>query len=238
MLPLSIRTEDRDSMSGLHQFMKTTIGAKALMAVTGLILFGFVVGHLLGNLQFFAGAEKINAYAQFLKSTPALLWGTRVVLALALIVHVTAALKLRARSSAARPVPYAKYQTARTTYAAKAMVLTGLTVLGYVIFHLLHFTIGTIEPQAFALTDATGRHDVHSMMVKGFQVPWIAGAYIVAQLTLLLHLWHGLGSAFQTLGVQHPRLDFLKHGFGPLVAVLIFLGYVSIPLSVLLGVVK
>jgi succinate dehydrogenase / fumarate reductase cytochrome b subunit len=225
-------------MSGPYAVTKSTIGAKALMSVTGLVLFGFVVGHLLGNLQVFAGAEKMNAYAAFLKATPAILWPARIVLLACLIAHVAAALTLRARSRAARPVPYAKFETSRTSYAAKAMLLTGLSVLAYLVYHLAHFTLGYVKPEAFARVDALGRHDVYGMLVEGFQDPVVVALYVTAQLLVAAHLWHGASSAFQTLGVRHPRLEFLKSGFGPAVAVLIFAGYVSIPLAVLAGVVK
>lgn len=221
--------------------LESSLGLKVLMAVTGLVLFLFVVGHLLGNLQIFQGRAALNDYAAFLKASPGLLWGTRVVLLLALALHVGSAFRLTARSRAARPVAYVRYETVRTTYAARTMLMSGLLLLAYVVYHLLHFTLGVVQPENFRLTETVGdvvRHDVYGMVVAGFSNPWVSLSYIVAQALLAMHLSHGVSSLFQTLGVHHPRLAFLKGWFGPVVAGAIFLGYVSIPIAVLMGVVQ
>jgi succinate dehydrogenase / fumarate reductase cytochrome b subunit len=225
-------------MSDPSSTLRSTISLKAMMAVTGLLLFGFVVGHLAGNLQIFAGRDALNRYAAFLKSSPLLLWGARLGLLAALAIHLHAAAVLSRRSLEARPVPYAKYVTSRTGYAARAMLWTGLCVLFYVGYHLAHFTFGWVQPEAFASIDAEGRHDVYGMVVAGFRQWPIAAIYLIAQLVLGMHLSHGVSSAVQSLGVRHPRLLFLKSWFGPSVGTAIFLGYASIPAAVVLGFVR
>lgn len=208
------------------------------MAVSGILLFGFVLGHLAGNLQIFAGREALNRYAAWIQSNPPLLWGARIGLLVILAIHLHAAAVLTRRSRAARPVPYAKYQTSRTTYAARAMLWTGLCVLLYVLYHLAHFTLGWIQPEAFAGVDAQGRHDVYGMVVAGFRCAPIAAIYLVAQAVLGLHLSHGFSSSLQSLGLEHPRLAFLKTWFGPAVGTIVFLGYASIPAAVVLGFIR
>lgn len=237
----------------LRKTFSSTIGAKTLMAITGLLLLGFVIGHLVGNLQVFAGREKLNDYAEFLKNSGPLLWGTRIGLLAIVAVHLGAALRLKARSRAARPIPYVMVTPQKTTLAARTMLMSGLVILAFVVYHLLHFTVGTLWPAEYHLTEQVirpvlvsgapqletySRHDVYGMVIAGFKNPWIVLSYVVAQILLALHLSHGVSSAFQTLGVSHPALAFLKSRLGPTLAVLIFVGYVSIPMSILLGVVK
>ena len=228
-------------MTGLTQTIRSTIGAKTVMALTGLALFLFVVGHLVGNLQIFVGRQAINDYADFLKNSGPLLWTARLGLLMLLVAHVDSALRVTARSRAARPIPYQVNQPKRSTYASRNMLMTGLILLAYVVFHLLHFTLGVIQPDAYALVEQVKEHsraDVYGMMIAGFRNPWIVLAYVLAQGLLALHLSHGLSSAVQSLGVTHPRLRWLKGSFGMFVAILIFVGYVSIPVSVLLGIVE
>ena len=228
-------------MSGLRQTIGSTIGVKTVMALTGLALFLFVVGHLVGNLQIFVGREAINNYAELLQSSGPVLWGVRTVMLVLLLAHVVSALATWNRSRAARPVPYMVTTPQKSTYASRTMLITGLILLAYVVFHLLHFTLGVIQPDAHALTEVVGdneRIDVYGMMVAGFSNPWIVLLYVISMGLLALHLSHGVSSSFQTLGVTHPRLVWLKGSFGGFVAIVIFLGYVSIPLAVLLGLVE
>jgi succinate dehydrogenase / fumarate reductase cytochrome b subunit len=192
--------------------LASSVGSKTVMAVTGIALFGFVVVHMLGNLQVFLGPERLNAYAKGLEDLGPLLWVARI----GLLAYVGATAQV-------------------TSYAARTMFVSGLLVLAFVVYHLAHFTFGWIAPSHHALTDAQGRHDVYAMVVRGFRIPAIAVSYLVAQAILASHLSHGLSSAFQTLGVTHPRLAFLKAGFGKAVAAGIFLGNASMPLAALLG---
>lgn len=216
---------------------RSSIGRKFLMALTGLMLIGFVIAHLLGNLQVFAGQEALNSYAHLLKSNPKLLWGARGGLILAFIIHVVTALQLRAANAAARPVPYAYNNTVQATLASRTMALSGVIILFYVIGHLLHFTLGIILPQYASLVDSQGRHDVYSMLVHGFQVRPVAIAYIFCLALLWSHLSHGISSVFQTLGFNHPRYTACVKRLGPGLSALIILGYISIPLAVMLGYV-
>jgi len=217
--------------------LSSSIGSKTVMALTGLGLLGFVIVHMLGNLQVFAGPEKLNGYAKTLKDLGPLLWILRGGLAALFLVHVLSALAIVRANRAARPAPYVGRRDQVTTYAARTMIYSGLIVLAFVVFHLLHFTLGVTHPAHFSSKTPTGGQDVYTMVVLGFgQVP-VALAYVVAQAILCLHLSHGASSAFQTIGVTHPRLAFLKAGFGKAVAAVIFVGNVSIPLSVLAGLV-
>jgi len=213
----------------------STLGLKTAMALTGLALFGFVVAHLLGNLQVYAGPERLNAYAASLQALGPILWVLRGGLLVVLVVHVSCAVALTLRNRAARPEAYVGMKPQVTTYAARTMLMSGIVVLVYVAFHLLHFTVGAIQHAHWALTDAKGRHDVYAMVVLGFRDAPTVLVYVLAQALLCLHLSHGASSAFQSLGVTHPRLAFLKEGFGKAVAVAIFAGNVSIPLACLAG---
>lgn len=222
-------------MPRLRNPLATSIGSKTVMAITGLLLFGFVVAHMIGNLQVFAGPAKLNGYAETLQDLGPLLWVMRGGLLVIFLAHLAAAFSIYRTNSAARPVAYVSSKPQITTYAARTMVYSGLIVLAFVVYHLAHFTFGWVAPGYASLRDHLGRPDVYSMVVLGFRVPAIAISYVVAQAVLATHLSHGLSSAFQTLGVTHPRLAFLKAGFGKAVAAVIFVGNVSMPLAALLG---
>jgi succinate dehydrogenase / fumarate reductase cytochrome b subunit len=214
--------------SRLQGFFSATIVKKAVMAVTGVVLFGFVVGHLLGNLQVFLGPDRLNAYAAFLKSNIELLWGTRIVLLVSVTAHIVVALQLYALKNQARPVAYAKKNNSHSTTASRSMYITGPMIAAFVVYHLLHLTWGVAHPD-FSDTD------VYSNVVFGFQQWPVSVAYIVAIGLLCLHLRHGIYSMFQTLGVAHPRWTPRIKSAATLMSALIFLGYVSIPVSVLAG---
>jgi succinate dehydrogenase / fumarate reductase, cytochrome b subunit len=222
-------------MPRLRNPFATSIGSKTVMAITGLLLFGFVLAHMVGNLQIFAGPAKLNGYAKTLQDLGPLLWVMRGGLLVIFLTHLFAAFSIWRANQAARPVAYVSAKPQVTTYAARTMVYGGLIVLAFVVYHLAHFTFGWVAPGYAHLEDPLGRHDVYAMVVLGFRVPAIAISYVVAQAVLALHLSHGLSSAFQTLGVTHPRLAFLKAGFGKAVAAVIFVGNVSMPLTALLG---
>lgn len=225
-------------MKGYLGGLSSTVGIKFLVAVTGLIWVLFVTIHMLGNLQIYLGPEAINSYAAFLKSKPGPLWVARVILLAALVVHVWGITKLTLANREARPIPYAVKKTVRSTFSSRTMVMSGLVLLSFVIYHLLHFTLGVTHPEHFRLEDAVGRHDVYSMTVLGFQQPIVSIAYIVATLLLGLHLSHGISSLFQTMGLSRPWIAPLIERLGLVVTVIVVIGNVMIPLSALFGLIE
>ena len=220
-----------------HMILDASIGKKALMAVTGLVLFGFVVAHLLGNLLVFAGPEALNAYALHLRDLGPVLWVARGVLLVSMLLHIWASARLTRENHAARRQRYAVYRPSATTYAARTMMLSGLLLLAYLIYHLLHFTFGVINPSAAHFTDSLGRHDVYRMVVLGFQQWPVVLIYVVGVGMVCGHLSHGIGSTMQTLGINNERTTSLFMQWGRLIALLIFLGYCSIPMAILLGAI-
>jgi succinate dehydrogenase / fumarate reductase cytochrome b subunit len=219
------------------KFTRTSIGRKIFMAISGLILFGFVVGHMIGNLQIFLGQEQLNAYAQALKDLPVLTYTVRTVLLVLLIVHVWLAVRLYLENRASRPVGYVYEDTVQASLASRTMIWTGLGVFLYVVYHLLHFTFIVTNPQYEHLVDAAGRHDVYSMVVLSFQNYLISAVYIVALFLVTYHLSHALFSLFQTLGLNNPRIQPALKRTCTTIAVVIFIGYASIPVAVLLNIV-
>jgi succinate dehydrogenase / fumarate reductase cytochrome b subunit len=214
--------------SRVHGFFSATIVKKAVMALTGVILFGFVAGHLLGNLQIFLGPERLNAYAAFLKGNLELLWGTRIVLLASVTAHIVVTIQLYQIKTKARPVAYAKKNNSHSSVASRSMYLTGPMIAAFVIYHLLHLTVGAVHPQ-FSETD------VYSNVIYGFQHVVVSIAYTVAIGLLCLHLRHGIYSMFQTLGVSHPLYMARIKKVASVLSVLIFIGYISIPAAVLAG---
>jgi succinate dehydrogenase / fumarate reductase, cytochrome b subunit len=218
---------------GSLRFWQTTVGKKAVMAVTGFILFGFVVGHLLGNLQIFLSPEKINQYAASLRTFPTLLWCTRITLLLAVVLHIGSSFQLWALQRAARPIPYVKKVNLHSTYASRTMVWSGPILLAFILFHLLHFTFGTIHPGGPFV-----EYNVYNNVVTGFQVWPVSLFYILAMIMLCFHLYHGLWSLFQSLGFSHPVYTPWLKRFAKVVALLIAAGNISIPVAVLAGFIK
>ncbi|HSY71610.1 MAG TPA: succinate dehydrogenase cytochrome b subunit [Alloacidobacterium sp.] len=214
-------------------FWGSTNGKKVVMAVTGAILFAFVIGHLAGNLQIFEGPAKLNAYGHFLHSIGELLWPVRIVLLLSVALHITATVQLALRKKKARPVGYSRKEAIASSYASRTMYWSGPIVLAFVIFHLLQFTAGYIHPGSQFIEG-----DVYHNVVAGFQVWWVSVWYIFAVSLLGLHLRHGLWSMFQSLGFNHPRHTPILKSTAIVIAVGIVLGYISIPISILLGIVK
>lgn len=212
-------------------FYRTLVGKKIVMAVSGVILFLFVVGHLLGNLQIFDGAARVNAYAAFLKSTGELLWGVRFVLLVSLFTHVVAAIQVSLASRRARPVDYAVRKNQETTYAARTMIWSGPLLFLYVVYHLLMFTFLTTGP-GFSHTD------VYRNEILAFSQPLISIVYIVSMILLGLHLYHGVWSMLNTLGVSNPQYHWMRRALAPVIAVAITAGYIAIPVAVLSGFVS
>lgn len=219
------------------RMLTSSIGRKIIVAVTGVLLILFVIAHLLGNLQLFRGPEALNHYAELLKSMPLVLWGARTGLLFVFVVHVVFAVQLGLENLQARPEPYQREATVEATLASRTMLVTGLLLLLYVIGHLLHFTLGVILPQHFSLHDAAGRPDVFAMVVRSFRNPVVSTLYIAAMLLLWSHLSHGIASVFQTVGLRGRRSGALIDRLGWIVATVLVLGYLSIPIAVLLGIV-
>ena len=218
----------------------SSIGKKFVMALTGLAMFLFVVLHLAGNLQVFLGPEAINRYGAFLQGNVELLWPARITLLVIIVLHIWAATALTAENRAARPHAYAQQELVAASYASRTMLMSGLIILAFIIFHLLHFTV---QAQAVNLTghnftelhDAQGRHDVFAMMVLGFQPLPVVIAYLVAMFLLFLHLSHGLSAMFQSLGWKSPARAELIARFAQVASWAIFLGYITIPLAIFMG---
>ena len=217
---------------------RTSLGKKALMAITGLMLLGFVIMHLLGNLNIFLGPAALNGYAEKLRHFGPLLWVARLGLLGAVVVHIWTAVALTVENRRARPVAYQQYAPAATGPAALTMGLTGILLLSYIVYHLLHFTFGKAHPQFYGAVDAQGRHDVYRMVVGSFSVPGISLVYVLAMALLCFHLSHGIASTCQTLGVSTERTRPLIERGSRLLAILLFLGYSAIPLAVLLGAIR
>jgi succinate dehydrogenase / fumarate reductase cytochrome b subunit len=220
------------SVSSLR-FWQTTVGKKAVMAVTGVILFGFVVGHLIGNLQIFLPPEKINHYSNTLKSLPALVWGARIILLLAVGLHIWSSFQLWLLQRAARPVSYVKKANLNSTYASRTMLWSGPILLAFVIFHLLHLTFGAVHPGG-----PFDEQNVYNNIVLGFQFWPLSLFYIIAMIMLCYHLYHGLWSVFQSLGFSHPVYTPWLLLFAKIVAIVIGAGNISIPIAVLSGFIK
>src|ERR1700728_5329987 len=214
-------------------FWGSTNGKKAVMAVTGAILFLFVIGHLAGNLQIFEGPAKLNAYGAFLHSLGELLWPVRIVLLICVTLHITATVQLALLKKRARPVGYSVKKAIASSYASRTMYWSGPIVLAFVIFHLLNLTAGYYHPGAAYIEG-----DVYHNVVSGFQVWWVSLSYIVAISLLGLHLRHGLWSMLQSVGINQPKYTAALKTTALVIALLIVLGYISIPISVLLGLVK
>ena len=201
------------------------------MAVTGAVLVGFLIFHVSGNLLMFRGPEAMNAYAAFLKGSAAVLWTVRLVLLASLVLHVHAAWSLTMQNRAARPAEYARLKRQSATYSALSLRIGGVILLGFIIFHILHFTTGTLHP----LFDV---HDAYGNVIIGFAVPAVVVFYLVAMAALALHLHHGVWSFFQTLGWSHPHVDPLRRRVATLLSILVPVGFSAIVLAVAFGAIQ
>jgi len=218
-------------MSRALTFYSTSIGKKVVMAITGLILFGFVIGHMLGNLQVFMGAKQMNAYAAMLKANATLLWGVRIVLLVGVILHIVAAVQLTRMSQRSRPEGYHYKDVIQADYAARTMRWSGPIIAVFVIYHLLHFTTGSVHPQFDV-------HDVYHNVISGFRVWPVSLFYIIAMVALAFHLWHGVWSMFQTLGLINPKSDKIIHRLAAIATLALVIGFISIPMAVLAGLIS
>ncbi len=227
-------------MAAAVALYRSSVGKKVVMALTGFILIGFVVAHMIGNLEIFRGEEHLNAYALFLREVGApifargqVLWILRIVLLVSVVLHMVAAYQLTHMSQASRPVRYAHRRvlhgaTGVPSYAARTMRWGGIIIFFFVIYHLLHFTTGTVHP-------GFNHENVYRNVVSGFQVWYVSAFYIVAMVALGLHLDHGIWSMFQTLGLNNRRVNSIIRGFAMFSAAAVVLGNISIPIAVLTG---
>jgi len=212
----------------------TSVGKKAALAVTGVILFGFTIGHMLGNLQVLEGPEVYNAYGEAIKSKPVLLWGVRALLLVCLLVHTYIVLELYGKSVAARPVAYKVKKNIATSIAATLMKVTGPLLLVYIIFHLAHFTFPGVALGDYDHVPG----DVYSNFVNAFSIPWVVALYVIANICLGFHLYHGAFSMLQSVGLNHPQYDKKLMYVARGLAFLVTAGNVFLPLTVFLGLVK
>lgn len=233
---LGIMSSSASTLARAVRLYDAPIGKKAVMALTGLVLFGFVLVHMLGNLQIFLppgadGSYAIDVYGAALQNNPPVLWGARLVLLLSVIAHIVSATQLALLKNAARPVPYVRHTPIVSSYASRTMYWSGPILAFFIVYHLLHFTTGTVHPGFMHL-------HVHDNVVAGFSVWYVSLFYIISMVLLGMHLYHGVWSMFQSLGVAHPsytpKLRFAALAF----ALVISAGNISIPLAVLAGLVK
>jgi succinate dehydrogenase / fumarate reductase cytochrome b subunit len=219
-------------------FYRSAIGKKAVMAVTGVFLFGWILLHMLGNLKVYTGPEHYNAYAAFLITmgapllpNKAALIVVRVLLLIAVWLHIQAATQLTLMNRKARPVGYTDRDYVSATYAARTMRWSGVIIVLFVVYHLLHLTFGTVHPDFI-------EHDVYHNFVTGFQVWWVSAFYIIANLALGMHLYHGLWSMFNSVGLSHAPFNPWKRTFATVFAVIVTVGNISFPIAVLMGVLR
>jgi succinate dehydrogenase / fumarate reductase cytochrome b subunit len=220
-------------MGRLRGFYASMVGKKAVMGVTGLIWVGFVVVHSLGNLLVFRGPGAINSYSHFLQSTGELLWGLRIILIVAVTLHVIAAIQLTAQSRAARPVRYTKRESQVATIASRTMRWGGALLLVFIVLHILHFTTGTIRP-AGVFT----RGDVYANVVSSFRIWWVTLFYVLAMIALGLHLFHGAWSSVRSIGVSPPSPEPLHKKVSMVIALFVWAAFTAVPVAVAFGIVR
>ena len=230
-------TADRKP-SALLAFYQSSIGKKWVVALTGLVLVGFVIGHLVGNLQIFLPADYINTYAQKLQALGPFLWLIRLFMLTAFGLHVVNTIELVKENRAARPARYEVERTKRATKASLTMIISGLILLAFTLFHIAHFTVRAIPLPDIDAVDPLGRHDVHRMMISSFQKVWVSGFYLISMALLCMHITHGFQSVFQTLGLRTRRLaplfDVTSVGLGWF----LFLGNAAIVLAIFFRIVR
>lgn len=217
---------------------RSTIGKKAIMAVTGLILVAFVIGHMAGNLQVLIGPDKMNGYAAFLKSTGELLWLVRIVLLVAVLLHILMAWQLTQIKWSARPIEYTRREPQVSTFASRTIRWGGVLLLVFIVFHILHFTTGTVFPMASSPDTFFSHTGVYGNVISAFRVPWVVAFYAVTMLFLLLHLFHGAWSSVRTLGLTQPSHHPLQRHVATVIALIVWLGFTAVPVAVFLGVIQ
>lgn len=234
-------------MTGALTLYRTSVGKKFVMAITGIIGYGFVIGHMIGNLKVFLGATAFNEYADFLRTVgepllPArtLLWIIRIVLLAAVTLHIYSAIVLSRQAQVSRPVRYVNKKKVQANFASLTLRWGGLAIFLFLIYHLLHFTFGVVHPDFRLETGPTGliHPDAYHNVISGFTNPLIVLIYLLALVALAMHMFHGVWSMFQTLGLNNPNVNRLLRGLAIASAVVLFLGFSSVPIAVLAGFVK
>ena len=220
-------------MGRVRTFYGSMVGKKVVMGITGLIGIGFVIVHSLGNLLVFRGPAAINSYSHFLKSTGELLWTIRVVLLVAVVLHVVAAIQLSRQSRAARPIAYTKRETQVATISSRTMRWGGALLLVFIVVHILHFTTGAIRPAG-----VFSREDVYANVVTGFRIWWVALFYVVAMIALGLHLFHGAWSSVRSIGVSPPSPQPLHRKLSLVIALFVWAAFTAVPIAVFSGIVR
>ncbi|MEA2463112.1 MAG: succinate dehydrogenase / fumarate reductase, cytochrome b subunit [Acidobacteriota bacterium] len=225
-------------MTWFGNFYRSSIGKKAVMALTGLVLFGWIFLHMVGNLKLYLGAVHMNEYAHFLRAMGApavpesgVLWAMRLLLLVCVIFHIHAAYALTRMAAAARPVAYRDRQYVKATYASRTMRWGGVILLLFIVYHLLHLTTGQAHHDFV-------KDDAYHNVTTGLRIWWVAAIYIIANLALGLHLYHGVWAMFGSLGLINPRIEAVRRVFATAFAVLITAGNISFPLAVLTGIVR
>lgn len=219
-------------MNRLALFWQSSVGKKAVMAVTGLILVAYLITHVVANLLVFGGPERINRYAQLLHASGAALWGARLVLLVAAVLHVVAATQLAIRSRAARPQAYAAGRDPQvSTWAARTIRWGGALILVFLVYHILHFTTGAAHPDFVALNP-------HHNVSTGFRSPWVAVVYLVAMVAVGLHLYHGVWSSGRSLGLSQPSPRPLHRQLALALAVFVWLGFTAIVIAGFFGMIR
>lgn len=219
-------------------FYQSSIGKKIVVGITALVLILYVVGHLVGNLQIYLGPHQINTYAKFLHDLGPILWAIRLFLLAAFVTHIVATIQLAHENRIAKPKKYALPAYQRSTIASRTMIISGLIVFCFVIYHLLQFTVHATNPEFSKLDDSLGRPDVYRMLILGFRQPFVSLFYVLGLFLLACHLSHGFASVTQTLGINNRKISrFISTG-GQTLTWLIFAGYVSIPATILLGIIN
>lgn len=216
------------------RLLSDSIGRKAVMAVTGLLMVLFVVGHLLGNSTVFFGPNALNGYAQKLHDLAAVVWITRLVMLTAVILHIAISIQITLENEAANPTKYAVDRSLKATFASKSMIWTGLAIGVFIVYHLLHFTIRVIPGMVLG-TDAIGRFDVFAMVADAFHKAGVAAIYVVAMVALFIHLSHGVQSLFQTLGLSNDKTQPAYGTGGKVLSTIFLIGYGAIPVLILIG---
>lgn len=221
-------------MNRFSRLVLSSVGSKYVMALTGLGLMIFVIAHMSGNLLIYGGRDVLNAYAHGLTEHPVLLWSARGGLLAIFVIHILYGLRTWQENESARPVGYVRKEYVVSNWASRHMILTGVVILLFVIYHLLHFTFGVIDPSNFKYAHEPKQGDVAEMVIRGFQNPLISVSYIVAQIFLGLHLWHGGSSFLQHLGLNGRGYDGIVNNLGAVVALIVVVGNCSIPLVILM----
>ena len=237
---VQVKTAARfDSLRMIRFFghILTSLGSKVLIALSGLGLAGFVVFHMLGNLQVFEGQDALNAYAAFLRDMPMALWSARLALLAIVGLHIGLSVRLAIQNRRARPAGYVVHHYRRASLTSRTMTLTGSLLLLFIVFHLVHLTAGWWTPR-FIIAWISAASVTFGNIVHAFQNPLLVAIYLAGQAVLGLHLSHALSSSLQTLGMEHPMLDRLFRGAGPLVALLVVVGNVAIILAIAFGLVR